>query len=104
LPSRFGISWHTMIQTLSPGRSDPPLGQRVRPRRSHGRLDLFDSEPSNAALEFDPEPAVPVTDEIPRRIPIPATGVNDLLGRPVGGGMSGTKAQRLCRACRAGSG
>jgi hypothetical protein len=48
-----------MIQTLSPGRSDPPLGQRVRPRRSHGRLDLFDTEPSNAALEFDPEPAVP---------------------------------------------
>jgi hypothetical protein len=78
-----------MIQTLSPGRSDPPLCQRVRPRRSHGRPDLFDTEPSNAALEFDPEPAVPATDEIPRRIPIPATGADDLLGRPVGGGMSG---------------
>jgi hypothetical protein len=30
-----------------------------------------------------------VTDEIPRRIPIPVTGVDDLLSSPVGGGMSG---------------
>ncbi len=27
--------------------------------------------------------------KIPRRVPIPATGVHDLLGRPVGEGMSG---------------
>jgi len=34
-------------------------------------------------------PAVPVTDEIPRRVSIPVAGFHDLLGRPVSGGMSG---------------
>jgi hypothetical protein len=76
-----------MVQTRTPRRSDPPLSQRVRPRRPHGRPDPRDAEPLHAAVELDPEPAVPVTDQIPRRVPFPATRVHDLLGRPGGGGM-----------------
>jgi hypothetical protein len=45
-------------------------------------------ESSQAPIKRFAIPAVPVTEEIPRWIPIPGTGVHDLLGRPVGGGMS----------------
>src|SRR5262245_25929666 len=40
-----------MIQTLTPHRSDPPLGQRVRPRRPHGGPDPSDAETLHAAVE-----------------------------------------------------
>jgi hypothetical protein len=46
-------------------------------------------ESSQAPIKRFAIPAVPVTEEIPRRIPILGTGVHDLLSRPVGGGMSG---------------
>jgi hypothetical protein len=78
-----------VIQTFGSGRSDPALRERVRPQRSHGGPDPFDAEPLHATIELDPEPAVPVTDQIPRWVPIPAASVHDLLGCPVGGGMSG---------------
>src|SRR6516162_516838 len=78
-----------MVQTLIPRRSDPPLRERVRPRRPHGGPDPHDAEPLYAAIELDPEPAVPVTDQIPRRVPVPAARVHDLLGRPFGSGMPG---------------
>src|SRR5262249_32371603 len=78
-----------MVQTLTPRRSDPPLGQRVRPRGPHGRPDPHNAEPLQAAVELNPEPAVPGTDQIPWRIPIPATRVQDLLRRPCRGGMPG---------------
>src|SRR5262245_23519949 len=77
-----------MIETLTPRRSDPPLGQRVRPRRFRRGSELSHPESSQAPIKRFATPTVPITDEIPRRIPIPATGVHDLLGRPVGGGMS----------------
>src|SRR5262249_23110025 len=78
-----------MVQTLPPRRSDPPLGQRVRPRRPHGRRDPRDAEPLHAAIKLDPESAVPVADQIPGWVPIPATRVHDLLGRPCSGRMLG---------------
>ena len=78
-----------MIQTLRPRGSDPALGERVRPRRLRGCPELSHPESSQAPIKRFAIPAVPVTEEIPRRIPIPATGVHDLLGSPVGGGMSG---------------
>src|SRR5262245_54561327 len=78
-----------MVQTLTPRRSDPPLGERVRPRRPRGGRDPFHPEPLHPGVELNPEPAVPVTDQIPWWVPIPATRVHDLLGRPIGGGMPG---------------
>src|SRR5262249_52239479 len=78
-----------MIQTFGPGRSDPPLSQRLRPPGSHGRVDLPDAEPLHAAVELNPEPAVSVTNQIPWRVPLPATRVHDLQGHPCGGGMPG---------------
>ena len=77
------------IQTLSPRGSDPALGERVRPRRLYRCPELSHPESSQAPIKRFAIPAVPVTEEIPWRIPIPATGVHDLLGSPVGGGMSG---------------
>jgi hypothetical protein len=78
-----------MIQTFGSDRSDPPLRERVRPRGPHGGPDPSDAEPLHAAIELHPEPAVPVTNQIPRRVPIPATRLHDLLGRPLGGGLLG---------------
>jgi len=78
-----------MVQTLIPRRSDPPLRERVRPRRPHGGPDPFDAEPLHAAIKLDPEPAVSVADQIPRRVPVPTTRVHNLLSSPFGGGMSG---------------
>jgi hypothetical protein len=52
-------------------------------------------ESSQAPIKRVAIPAVPVTNEIPRRIPIPATGVHDLLSRPVGGGMSAGSAESV---------
>src|SRR6516165_10070598 len=76
-----------MIQTLHFRQSDPPFGERVRPRRPHGRPDPRDAEPLHAAVELDPEPAVPVTDQIPWRVSMPARRAHALLARPCGGGM-----------------
>ena len=78
-----------LIQTLVPHRSDPPLRERVRPRRLYRVSAAVLPQSSQAPIKRFAIPAVPVTEEIPRRIPIPATGVHDLLGSPVGGGMSG---------------
>ena len=78
-----------LIQTLVPHRSDPPLRERVRPRRLYRCPELSHPQSSHAPIKRFAIPAVPVTEEIPRRIPIPGTGVHDLLGSPVGGGMSG---------------
>jgi hypothetical protein len=77
-----------MIQTLGPGASDPALGERVRPRCLYGCSELVSPRSTQAPIKRFAVPAVPV-DEIPRRIPIPATGVDDLRSSPVGGGMSG---------------
>jgi hypothetical protein len=76
-----------MIQTLRSRRSDPPLGKRVRPRRPQGGPDPFHAESFYPTIELDPEPAIPVMDQILRGVPIPATRIHDLLGRPCGGGM-----------------
>jgi hypothetical protein len=64
-----------LIQTLVLHRSDPPLGERVRSRRLQGCPELCYPESSQTPIKRFAIPAVPVTDEIPRRIPIPATGV-----------------------------
>jgi xanthine dehydrogenase molybdenum-binding subunit len=76
------------IANVVPRGSDPALGERVRPWRLRGCPELSYPESSQAPIKRFAIPAVPVTDEIPRWIPIPATGVHDLLGSPVGGGMS----------------
>ncbi len=40
-----------MIQTLGPGRSDPALGERVRPRRLHRCPELSHPESSQAPVK-----------------------------------------------------
>ena len=78
-----------LIQTLVPHRSDPPFRERVRPRRPHRCPELSYPQSTHAPIKRFAVPAVPVTDEIPWRVSIPAAGFHDLLGRPVGGGVSG---------------
>jgi hypothetical protein len=78
-----------MIQRLGPRGSDSAFGERVRPRCLRRCPELSHPESSQAPIKRFAIPAVPVTEEIPRRIPVPTTGVHDLLGRPVGGGVSG---------------
>ena len=78
-----------LIQTLVPHRSDPPLRERVRPRRLYRGPELSHPQSTHAPIKRFAIPAVPVTDEIPWRVSIPVAGLYDLLGRPVGGGVSG---------------
>jgi hypothetical protein len=62
--------------------AEPPVGRNKSIQPSSKRFAI---------------PAVPITDEIPRRLPIPATGVHDLLAVQ---SAVGCRVIRTCRICR----
>ena len=81
-------------------RSSPigPIAPRARrPRRLHRCPELSHPQSTHAPIKRFAVPAVPVTDEIPRRIPIRDTGVHDLLSVQ---SAVGCRVTRTCRICR----
>lgn len=55
------------VETLGPGRADEALGDRVRPRRPHRRLDDLDAFAGKDGVEVSRELAVAVADQEAKR-------------------------------------
>ena len=77
-----------MIQTLAPDRADEPLRERILPRAVRRREDFVDPHALHSVPELLTVDLVTVAQEVGRRGVI-RKGIDNLLGRPVGGGMLG---------------
>ena len=75
-----GIQDNEMVQTVSAGRSDEPLGIWILPRTSRRREHLFNTQPSKPLVNGLPVYSIPVADEIPMRIPL-GDRLDDLVKR-----------------------
>jgi hypothetical protein len=77
-----------MIQTLAPDRADEPLREGILPRAVRRGQDFTDSHTLHALPERVAVDRVAIAEEIGRH-GVVREGVDDLLGRPGGGGMLG---------------
>ena len=78
-----------MVQALSPDRTDQTFGVRILPgtlRRCEYFLQVQRRDPQMNLVTVD---AIPIANDIPRRIPL-GESLNDLLGSPDCGGCSVT--------------
>ena len=67
-----GIQDNEMVQTVSAGRSDEPLGIWILPRTSRRREHLFNSQPSKPVVNGLPVYSIPVADAAPGGADAPA--------------------------------
>ena len=71
------------VETLGAGGADETLGDRVRLRRPHRRLDDLDAFAGEDGVEVAGELAVAVTDQEAETIPV-APGASRRTGAPAG--------------------
>ena len=75
-----------MVQAVSPYRADQAFGIRILPGTPGRREQLFNVQGRDPQTNFVAVDAIPISYEIPRRIPI-GEGLDDLLGCPGRRGM-----------------
>jgi hypothetical protein len=80
------VEHHDEIEAFSASRADDALGEGILPGRARGDDDLANAHALDPALEVSAEDGIAIAEQV-SGVGLVREGVDDLLGRPRGGGL-----------------
>ena len=80
------VEYHDMFERVLPDTANDSLHVRILPRTTRCNLDCFEPQIRHPLLEMRAINTVAITQQI-ARCGVPRKGLDDLLSRPLGGGV-----------------